>query len=136
MNVEQMMATHPQAPRNANDALQRCIEACYSCAQTCTACADACLAETEVSNLRRCIRLNLDCADLCATTGRCVTRGTAPNEPLIAEILNLAALICRMCADECERHAGHHEHCRVCAASCRACAEACSEAIRSMRGQP
>ena len=135
MNVEQMMTTHPNAPRNANGALQRCIESCYSCAQTCTACADACLAEPDVSDLRRCVRLNLDCADLCATIGRCVTRATGLNEGLIAEILYLAALICRMCAGECERHAAHHEHCRVCAASCRACADACGEAIRSMRGQ-
>lgn len=134
MQVEQMMSTHPQSPRNANDALRRCIEECYSCAQTCTACADACLAEPGVADLRQCIRLNLDCADLCATIGRIVTRGTGLNEPLLAEVINLCALICRMCAAECGHHADRHEHCRICALACRSCAEACGEAIRSLRG--
>ena len=134
MQVQQMMATHPQAPRNASDALLGCIEECYSCAQTCTACADACLAEDAVTNLRHCIRLNLDCADICATIGRIVTRGTGLNESLLAEILNTCALVCRMCAGECDRHAGAHEHCRICATACRSCADACGEAIRSLRG--
>ena len=35
-------------------------------AQVCTACADACLGEDDVGELTRCIRLDLDCADLCA----------------------------------------------------------------------
>lgn len=135
MQVQQMMSTHPQAPRNANDAQLRCIEACYSCAHTCTACADACLAEDAVAELRQCIRINLDCADFCATIGRIVTRGTCLNEALLAEIMNTCALVCRLCSDECERHAQVHEHCRICAAACRSCAEACSEAIRSLRGR-
>jgi hypothetical protein len=134
MQVQQMMSTHPQAPRNASDALLRCIEECYSCAQTCTACADACLAEESVAELRRCIRLNLDCADLCAMIGRIVTRGTGLNEGLLAEIINTCALVCRLCGDECGRHASRHEHCRICAQACRSCAEACNEAIRSLRG--
>jgi hypothetical protein len=129
-----MMLSHPDAPRNAGDALLRCIETCYSCAQTCTACADACLAEDEVADLRHCIRLTLDCADLCATIGRIVTRGTGLNEALLAEIINTCALACRLCAGECDRHAGQHDHCRICAAACRRCAEACGEAIRSLRG--
>jgi len=134
MQVVQMMSTHPQSPRKANDALTRCIEECYSCAQTCTACADACLAEDAVAELRQCIRLNLDCADLCATIGRIVTRGTGLNESLLAEILNSCALVCRLCGDECDRHAADHEHCRLCAAACRRCAEACGETICSLRG--
>lgn len=133
MQVEQMMSTHPLAPRNANDALLRCIQACYSCAQTCTACADACLAEESVAELRQCITLNLDCADICAAVGRIVTRGTSLNEALLAELINTCALVCRLCCDECERHARMHEHCRLCASACRSCADACSEAIRSLR---
>ena len=80
------------------------------------------------------MRLTLDCADLCATIGRIVTRGTGLNESLLAEVLNTCALVCRLCGDECESHAGRHEHCRICAAACRSCAEACGEAIRSLRG--
>lgn len=131
----QMMLSHPDAPRNAGDAILRCIELCYSCAQTCTACADACLAEPDVADLRDCIRLDLDSADLCATIGRIMSRGTGLNEVLLAEMLNLCALTCRMCADECDRHAAPHEHCRLCAAECRRCVDACNEAIRALRGR-
>lgn len=58
------------------DALRRCIDECVRCAQACTACADACLSETEVADLRKCIRTNLDCADICDTTGRVLSRHT------------------------------------------------------------
>lgn len=135
MQVQQMMSTHPHAPKHANDALLRCIETCFSCAQACTACADACLAEPSVADLRACIRLNLDCADLCATTGRIVSRTTGLNEALLAEIVNSCALLCRLCGAECERHGSMHEHCRICAVACRNCAEACSELVRSFRGR-
>jgi hypothetical protein len=47
-------------------------------------------------------------------------------------MLETCALACRLCGEECERHAGKHEHCRICAESCRRCEQACREAIRSM----
>lgn len=43
---------------------------CVECAEVCTACADACSAEGDPKMLVRCIRLNLDCADLCLATAR------------------------------------------------------------------
>jgi hypothetical protein len=133
MHVEEMIATHPDAKGQVNRALLHCIEQCYSCAQTCISCADACLAEPIVVELRLCIRLNLDCADLCTAAGRIATRRTASNETLIVETLNACALACRICADECERHAGPMEHCRICADACNDCEEACSAAIRWIR---
>jgi hypothetical protein len=36
---------------------------------------------------------------------------------------------CLACAEECDRHAAHHEHCRVCAAVCRRCKQACDELV-------
>lgn len=135
MQVQEMMATHPDAPREHDELLTRCIEACHACAQACIACADACLSEDEVAKLGDCIRLNLDCADLCATVGRVVTRRTGANDGLLPEIISLCALACRLCADECGRHARMHEHCKVCATECRRCAEACNEATRALRGR-
>ena len=61
-----MIAAHPEVGGTTNDALIKCIELCYTCAQVCTSCADACLAEENVQILTQCIRLNLDCADICA----------------------------------------------------------------------
>ena len=133
MQVQQMIAAHPDVEGNTNDALLRCIEECYSCAQTCTSCADACLAEEMVAELRQCIRLNLDCADICAASGAIATRRTGSNETAILETLSACATACRLCGEECERQADRHDHCRICAEACRRCEQACTEAIQSIR---
>jgi hypothetical protein len=123
---------HPDVRGSTNDALIRCIEECYSCAQTCTSCADACLAEEMVKELTQCVRLNLDCADVCNITGRIATRRTGSDDELIRRMLVTCAAACRLCGDECERHASRHEHCRICAETCRQCMQACQEVGRSM----
>lgn len=133
MNTAQMLATHPDARRVPDEALLRCIEDCYACAQTCVACADACLAEPLVRELRLCIRLNLDCADVCAATGAVASRRTGASETTLAELLSACAVACRLCADECWKHSDHHEHCRICAEACRRCAEACTLAVEALR---
>jgi hypothetical protein len=129
MHVQQMLETHPRPPGLDRAALQECIEACFDCAQACTACADACLGEEQVQQLVRCIRLNLDCADICDTTGRVLSRQTEPEPALLRAQLQACAEACRACGVECERHAGHHEHCRVCAESCRRCEAACNRLL-------
>jgi hypothetical protein len=130
-HVTNMLETHPQA--TANEALARCIEQCFACALSCTSCADACLAEEQVQELARCIRLNLDCADVCDATGRVLTRQTSTEPRLARSMLDACVQACRICAEGCERHAPHHEHCRVCAEACRRCEQA-SEELRSSFG--
>jgi hypothetical protein len=130
-HVTAMLKTHPQA--TPNEALTRCIQECVACALTCTSCADACLAEDQVEALVRCIRLNLDCADVCDATGRVLTRQTSSEPRLALSMLESCARACRLCAEECERHAEHHEHCRVCADACRRCEQACQD-LRSSVG--
>ena len=132
MHVQQMISTHPHVRGNTNDALIRCIEACYDCAQSCTSCADACLGEQMVQQLTQCIRLNLDCADICLATGAVASRRTGSNEEAIRQMLMACETACRLCGAECARHASMHEHCRVCAETCRHCELACKEALRSM----
>ncbi|MGV7852926.1 four-helix bundle copper-binding protein, partial [Mycobacterium kansasii] len=56
--------------------LTACIDACVECGQACTACADACLSEDSVAHLTKCIRTDLDCADICELTGRVLSRHT------------------------------------------------------------
>jgi hypothetical protein len=41
---------------------------------------------------------------------------------------------CRTCGEECERHADHHDHCRVCAEACRRCEQACEDALSALPG--
>ncbi|MBN1240901.1 MAG: four-helix bundle copper-binding protein [Gammaproteobacteria bacterium] len=132
MHAQEIISTHPHVKGSTNQALIRCIEECYDCAQACTACADACLGEDMAKELAQCIRLNLDCADVCHATGTIATRRTGSNQDLIRSMLETLALACRLCGEECERHASKHEHCRICAEACRSCEQACVEARRSM----
>lgn len=132
MTVQEMIRTHPQASSVDRDALVHCVEECFSCAATCISCADACLGEETVQELVRCIRLNLDCADVCEATGRVLVRQTAFEPQLARHIVETCAQACRTCAEECERHAEHHEHCRVCAEECRRCEQACTDVLATI----
>lgn len=132
MQHREMISSHPDVQGSTADALLRCIEECYSCAQTCTSCADACLAEEKVNQLRQCIRLNLDCADICAATGSMASRRTGSNERILRQVIEACAAACRVCGDECEKHAQQHEHCRICAEACRRCEQACNEATKAV----
>jgi hypothetical protein len=132
MRTEQMIATHPDVRGKVNDAVINAIDEMYACAQTCTSCADACLAEQMVAELRQCIRLNLDCADVCSAAAMLSSRRTGSNEEVIRKMLDACLTACRLCGEECRRHASRHEHCRVCAESCESCAAACQSALRAM----
>lgn len=119
-NASAMLETYPIDLGRVDPAvLARCIDACFACAQTCTACADACLSEDMVIELAKCVRTNLDCADICETTGRVLSRHTGYDANLTRAILQACAMACRSCGDECAMHAGRLEHCRVCADACR-----------------
>ena len=133
MHVRAMFQSHPHfSPNPAGDALVNCIDACFDCAQTCIPCADGCLGEKGVPGLSQCIRLNLDCADACAATGSALTRRTHTNPALIRRMTETCAELCRACADECERHAEEHGHCRLCAEACRDCERACAATATSL----
>ena len=131
-HVETMIKTYPGEITMDRDLLVRCIEACTDCSQCCTACADACLSEEMVAELRKCVRTNLDCADVCNATGQVLSRHTGYDAKLSKAVLEACAQACRSCGDECERHAQMHEHCRVCAEACRTCEKVCREAISAI----
>lgn len=116
------------------DALIRCIEECVSCAQACTACADACLSESDdqLPMLRKCIRSDEDCADMCNATARMLSRHTGYDANVTRTVLQACIVACRSCGDECASHASRHEHCRVCAEACRRCEQACQELIEAL----
>lgn len=131
--AKQMLETYPGEFGFDADALVRCIEACHDCAQACTACADACLSEENVADLRKCIRTNLDCADVCAVTGRVLSRQTEYDAGVTRAILEACAKACRTCGDECEEHGQHGmKHCAVCAEACRRCEQACEELLAAI----
>jgi hypothetical protein len=124
-----MFATHPNPASEAGDEAFAMVVATAECMLVCITCADACLEEPDPASLTDCIRMNLDCAEICATTGRLLARpGTQDVDTLEAQ-LEACMAACRACAEECESHAEMMEHCRICAEACRACAEACDTMI-------
>jgi hypothetical protein len=129
MTYQQIIELHPHPGDLDRGALLRCVEECLDCFASCNACADACLAESDLPDLVRCIRVNLDCADACDATGRIVIRQTASDPHLIREMVEACAAACVACAQECDLHAAHHEHCRVCATACRRCQQACDDLL-------
>ncbi|NUT91649.1 MAG: four-helix bundle copper-binding protein [Saccharothrix sp.] len=131
--AEEMLRTYPLDLGGVDrEALTRCIEACFECAQACTACADACLSEDGVADLAKCVRTNLDCADVCDTTGRVLSRHTGYDANLTRAVVEACAAACKSCGDECARHADMHEHCRVCADACRRCEQACRALLAAL----
>src|SRR3954453_19123449 len=98
-----------------------------ACEASCTICADACVAEPGVGARARCVRLCLDCADACGAVVRIVGRQTDPHPPSQLNTLEACLAACRACADECELHAAHHQHCPLSAQECRRCEQACEE---------
>jgi hypothetical protein len=125
-----MLETSPTEIGFATDDLVAAIEACFSCAQSCSACADACLAEEMVSDLRHCITINLNCADVCMAAGQVLSRHASYAAAMTRAVLRACVEACRLCADECGGHTDM-QHCQVCAAACRRCEEVCSALLRS-----
>ena len=132
MSTAAMLDTHPANPTVDRETLARAIDACLTCSQTCTACADACLAEPDASSMQLCIRDDLDCADVCATTSRVLTRQTAWDAPLKRAVLEACIQACSTCAASCGEHRDHHEHCRICADACEAWEQACRAVLHAL----
>lgn len=113
--------------------LAAAIDALSDCAQACTADVDADLSEQNVSDMVTCIRLCLDCADVCTATLGVTSRRASAGVNVTRLLLQACVAICKSCGDECERHARHHEHCRVCEQACRRCEQACRELLDAMK---
>jgi len=129
----QMLNAYPRTLNVDAGVLATTIDALNDCAQACTADVDDDLSERNVTELIKCIRLCLDCADVCTATVRVTSRQTEFDPNVATSLLQACAAICRSCGDECERHAQMHEHCRVCAEACRRCEKACRELVGAIK---
>lgn len=94
------------------------------CAAECNHCTSACLEEQDVKMLAKCIKLEIDCAEICRLATSFLARGSEHAEHILKE----CAEICEACAKECEKHS-HMEHCKKCAEVCRKCAETCQQTV-------
>ncbi|HVS09657.1 MAG TPA: four-helix bundle copper-binding protein [Planctomycetota bacterium] len=130
-HLERILSAHP-GPRHVDvELLAACVRACFEAAQLSTAAADLCLASERASELARCIRANLDCSELTATTGRLLLRQTACGWDVLRSQVDACAAAARVAAEECERDTSL-EACSIAAAHARRCAACCNELLEAL----
>jgi hypothetical protein len=127
--ARQLLDTYPGNLNTDAAVLAATIDALSDCAQACAADADADLSEQNLAEMVRCIRLCLDCTDVCTATLGVVSRQTDYDPTITKPLLQACMATCKSCGDECARHAPHYEHCRVCEQACRRCEQACRELL-------
>lgn len=103
------------------DVYSELVESLESCVAACNNCAASCLNENEVQSMTECIKIDLDCADVCHLTLKLLARDSKH----VASAVELCKNICEECAVECKKH--EHDHCQICAEKCRQCANDCSK---------
>ena len=127
---EMLDASSVAVPLGA-DEVAAAIDACLNCVQACTACADSDLAEDDVEEMRRCIALDQNCADVCGVTARLLSRPAHSDDFVVHRMLQTCVRVCTACAEECHEHAQHHRHCAVCEKACLACVYACNKLLEA-----
>ncbi|POP41525.1 four-helix bundle copper-binding protein [Superficieibacter electus] len=103
------------------DEYKKCIETCYLCAVACDNCAASCLEEESLEMMRTCIKLDIQCANICRFAAQSMTLNS--DSTYVQELCRLCADVCQKCGDECATH--EHEHCQDCSRACHRCAEQC-----------
>lgn len=99
------------------------IEKLCDCQAACKYCFNACLEEENVAMMTRCIKLDVECAEICGLA----LSSVAYEGGFTTEILRICAASCRTCAEECRKH--DVEHCIECAKACEECAKACEQKL-------
>src|SRR5262245_30757412 len=115
------------------EVLAAAIDALADCAQACTADADANLSEQNVAEMVKCVRLCLNCADICTATVAVASRAAAHDKGVLEPLLNACAAICESCGEECARHAHMHPHCGVCRGACARGEQASRDLLQAIR---
>jgi hypothetical protein len=131
-HARQMLDSYPRTVNVDPSVLAAAIDAISACAQACTADTDADLSEQNLAEMVKCIRLCLDCADICTATGGIISRLAEDDPSATRPLLEACVAICKTCGDECARHV-HYEHCRVCEQACRRCERACRELLAALK---
>jgi hypothetical protein len=130
--ARQLLDTYPGTVTVDAGVLAGAIDALSDCAQACIADVDADLSEQNVTEMVTCIRLCLDCADVCTATIGVTSRQASYDINVARPLLEACVAICKSCGDECGRHAQMHQHCRVCEQACRRCEQACRQLLATL----
>lgn len=82
----------------AHEQYQQLLQTLHECMTECNHCYDACLKEDDIKMMAECIRLDRECADICAYLEQAISRGT----PFVSELASVCATICEACGNECK----------------------------------
>jgi hypothetical protein len=119
--------------RVQRDVPLECIEACALCEFACLACAEACLSGVELEKLGTCVRLNLDCAEICLATRTLVAEALLFAPRLVHAQLMVCARLCASCEAECRRLGVPRDFFSVCARACAHCETLCFETSQQVQ---
>jgi hypothetical protein len=131
--ARRLLDTYPRRVALEADIVAAAIEALNNCAQACSTDIDANLSAPDLPDMVTCIRLCLNCADVCTATARVASRPAEWEDDVIRPLLKACVASCKACGDECEHHGHMHEHCRVCAEACRRCEQACQDLLAALK---
>jgi polyferredoxin len=90
--AKQMLDTYA-APAADPGVVAAAIDAMNDCAQACVADTDANLGDESVAAMVACIRLCLDCADVCTATARVTSRPTGNNPRVTKPLLEACVAV-------------------------------------------
>ncbi|MCW2607250.1 MAG: hypothetical protein JWO60_1943 [Frankiales bacterium] len=131
MTTAQIIGSAPQTLTVDAALIAAAIDAANQCAVVCSACASACLSEG--GDMATCVRDDLDCADICTTTARVLSRLNRSDKQLTLSLLATCIEACVECSGSCAPHAEHHEHCRLCAQACGAAEQALQALVDALK---
>lgn len=104
------------------------LAALAECHDACQRCADAWLAHSPLGpDALRCIRLIVDCGDLCAAAAEVLPEIENESIALVRSRLNASVVACERCVREAARHRAPHS--ATCVESCRHAAAAGRQVI-------
>ena len=99
--ARQMLDTYSRTFNVDADVLAAAIDALSDCVQACNADNAADLSEPNVTEMVTCIRLCLDCVDICAATEGVISRQTDYDANVVRPLLEACVATCKSCGDEC-----------------------------------
>ena len=85
-----------------------------------------------VTQLRGCISADLDCADICATTARVLSRQAGYDANLTRAMLFVCMNACRSGYIRHYTYTYVHDRCRMLVDACRTAEQACRELLDSL----
>ncbi len=122
--------TFAAAPDDKNDSHGKCADACFDCERECSEAFHHCFTQTAAgkSGHTKAMHLCVDCADICSTAGKLVSRMS----PLMVYTCHSCAECCDACVAECDKM--NDPKLKDCCDALRKCSAACKDMVKSMGG--